>query len=69
MEKDMTDAQVTRWVLQEAAKHTTRASREKRLANERHFQQMAKAMGLDRKYPNSTIAHARLIRVLEDANG
>lgn len=68
MEKDMTPAQVTRWVLQEAAKHPTRASRDKRLASERRTVEMSKAMGLDRKLPNSAMAHARLIRVLEDAN-
>lgn len=62
--KDLTPAQARRWVRQEAAKHTTRASRLERIASERRTIARSRELALDCTLPNSLAVHETLIAVL-----
>lgn len=64
MGKDLTPSQARKWVAQELAKHSTPASKARRIATETAFLAELKAMGLDRTFPNSMKAHAALIAAL-----
>lgn len=66
MAQDMTRAQATAWVHQEAAKHRTNDQRRERIAGERRAIQEFEAIGLDETLPMSFSAHEHLIEFLEE---
>ena len=62
--KDFTAKQAANWIKQEAAKHTTPASRQERIAGEIKFMEMMKSMR--GRFPVSDAAHEGLIAVLRE---
>lgn len=63
--KDNTPTQAARWVVQEAAKHSDRASIEERISSEKSSIVLFAKAGFDKSLPNSHKAHYKLIEVLE----
>jgi hypothetical protein len=66
--KDFTKMQATRWVAQEADKHTTTASRQQRIASEQALCVRLVTAGMEKEFPNSFQAHCNLIKALMAAN-
>ena len=62
--RDFTEAQILRWVRQEAAEHVTRESRLERIASEHRTAAKARELALDCTLPNCMRAGELLIAVL-----
>jgi len=62
---DLTPAQAKQWIAQEAAKHNTVESAEKRIASELQMMEFMKGAGLP-DLPNSRQAHEGLVDLLRE---